>query len=125
RPLDRDDPDWSEAEKIFRRARNDVDDAVHGAAPAPYTALDLIEGAQHWSAEEGYAREEEAIGELLPGPHAQASIYAFQLVEQRAKKHPHKPAVAPRKVEKVGIVGAGLTARQIPAPLAKRPPEPI
>jgi 3-hydroxyacyl-CoA dehydrogenase/enoyl-CoA hydratase/carnithine racemase len=125
RPLERAEPDWSEAEKIFRRARNDVDDAVHGAAPAPYTALELIEGAQDWTLEEGYTREEEAIGELLPGPQAQASIYAFQLVEQRAKKHPHKPAAAPHTVEKVGIVGAGLMARQIAALFAKRLQVPI
>jgi 3-hydroxyacyl-CoA dehydrogenase/enoyl-CoA hydratase/carnithine racemase len=125
RPLERAEPDWSEAEKIFRRARNDVDDTVHGAAPAPYRALDLIEGAQHWTIAEGYAREEEAIGELLPGPQAQASIYAFQLVEQRAKKHPHKPAARPGKVERVGIVGAGLMARQIAALFAKRLQVPI
>jgi 3-hydroxyacyl-CoA dehydrogenase len=124
-PLERAEPDWSEAQKIFRRARNDVDDTVHGATPAPYVALDLIEGAQGWSVEEGYAREEEAIGELLPGPQAQASIYAFQLVEQRARKHPHKPTAAPRKVEKVGIVGAGLMARQIAALFAKRLQVPI
>jgi 3-hydroxyacyl-CoA dehydrogenase/enoyl-CoA hydratase/carnithine racemase len=125
RPLERSRPDWSEAEKIFRRARNDVDDAVHGAAPAPYVALDLIEGTQQWSIEEGYAREEEAVGELLPGPQAQASIYAFQLVEQRAKNHPHKPAPEPRKVERVGVVGAGLMARQIAALFAKRLQVPI
>jgi 3-hydroxyacyl-CoA dehydrogenase/enoyl-CoA hydratase/carnithine racemase len=125
RPLERAEPDWSDAEKTFRRARNDVDDAVHGAAPAPYVALDLIEGAQTWSVEEGYAREEEAIGELLPGPQAQASIYAFQLVERRARKHPHKPTAPPRRVEKVGIVGAGLMARQIAALFAKRLQVPI
>jgi 3-hydroxyacyl-CoA dehydrogenase/enoyl-CoA hydratase/carnithine racemase len=119
-PLDRAEPDWSDAEKIFRRARTAVDDAVHGAAPAPYTALELIEGARHWSLEEGYEHEEEAIGELLPGPQAQASIYAFQLVEQRAKKHPHKPTAQPRKVQKVGIVGAGLMARQIAELFTKR-----
>jgi len=124
-PLERAAPDWSDAETIFRRARTAVDDAVHGAAPAPYVALDLIEGAQHWAVEEGYAREEAAIGELLPGPQAQASIYAFQLVEQRAKKHPHKPAAAPRRVEKVGIVGAGLMARQIAELFVKRLAVPI
>jgi 3-hydroxyacyl-CoA dehydrogenase/enoyl-CoA hydratase/carnithine racemase len=119
-PLERTEPDWSDAETVFRRARTAVDDAVHGAAPAPYTALELIEGAQHWSLEEGYEREEGAIGELLPGPQAQASIYAFQLVEQRAKKHPHKPAAQPRRVQKVGIVGAGLMARQIAELFVKR-----
>jgi 3-hydroxyacyl-CoA dehydrogenase/enoyl-CoA hydratase/carnithine racemase len=125
RPLQRTEPDWSDAETAFRRARTAVDDAVHGAAPAPYVALELIEGAQHWSLEEGYAREEEAVGELLPGPQAQASIYAFQLVEQRAKKHPRRPTAEPRKVRKVGIVGAGLMARGIAGVFVKRLEVPI
>jgi 3-hydroxyacyl-CoA dehydrogenase/enoyl-CoA hydratase/carnithine racemase len=109
----RPEPDWSDAETVFRRARTSVDDTVHGAAPAPYTAIDLIEGAQEWPVEEGYRREQEAIGELLPGPQAQASIYAFNLVEHRAKRHPARPSAAPLDVRKVGIVGGGLMARQI------------
>ena len=125
RPLERPEPDWSEAEAIFRRARTAVDDAVHGAAPAPYVALELIEGARTWPLGEGYRREEEAIGELLPGPEAQASIYAFQLVEQRSKKHPLKPAAGPRDVRKVGIVGGGLMARQIAALFLRRLEVPI
>jgi enoyl-CoA hydratase/carnithine racemase len=124
-PLERPAPDWSEAETLFRRARTDVDDTVHGAAPAPYTALDLIEGAGTWTVEEGYSRERDAIGELLPGPQAQASIYAFGLVEQRAKKHPARPTVAPVRVAKVGIVGAGLMARQIATLFLRRLEVPI
>jgi 3-hydroxyacyl-CoA dehydrogenase/enoyl-CoA hydratase/carnithine racemase len=125
RRVERAEPDWSEAETLFRRARTAVDDAVHRAAPAPYAALDLIEGSRAWSPDEGYRREEDAIGELLPGLQAQASIYAFQLVEQRAKKHPQKPAAAPRDVRKVGIVGAGLMARQIAALFLRRLEVPI
>ncbi|HKC21418.1 MAG TPA: 3-hydroxyacyl-CoA dehydrogenase NAD-binding domain-containing protein [Gaiellaceae bacterium] len=125
RPLQRAEADWSDAETVFRRARTGVDDAVHGAAPAPYVALELIAGAQHWTVADGYAREEEAVGELLPGPQAQASIYAFTLVEQRAKKHPHRPTAEPRKVRKVGIVGAGLMARQLAELFVKRLEVPI
>jgi 3-hydroxyacyl-CoA dehydrogenase/enoyl-CoA hydratase/carnithine racemase len=125
RPLEREQHDWSDAETLFRRAHTAVDDTVHGAAPAPYAALDLIEGAREWSLEEGYSREEEAIGELLPGPQAQASIYAFQLVEQRAKKHPARPSAPPQKVGKVGIVGAGLMARQIALLFLRRLEVPI
>jgi 3-hydroxyacyl-CoA dehydrogenase/enoyl-CoA hydratase/carnithine racemase len=125
RPPERDEPDWADAETLFRRARTGVDDAVHGAAPAPYAALDLIEGAREWSLEEGYRREEEAIGELLPGPQAQASIYAFQLVEQRAKKHPARPSAPPQEVGKVGIVGAGLMARQVALLFLRRLEVPI
>jgi 3-hydroxyacyl-CoA dehydrogenase/enoyl-CoA hydratase/carnithine racemase len=112
-PLERAEPDWSDAETIFRRARTSVDDTVHGAAPAPYAALDLIAGAEEWTIEEGYGHEREAIGELLPGPQAQASLYAFQLVELRAKRHPARPTAAPVEVKSIGIVGAGLMARQI------------
>jgi 3-hydroxyacyl-CoA dehydrogenase/enoyl-CoA hydratase/carnithine racemase len=125
RPLERADADWSEAETIFRRARTSVDDAVHGATPAPYAALDLIEGAQGWSIEEGYRREEEAIGEILPSPQAQASVYAFHVVEQRAKRHPSRPTAEPRKVTKVGIVGAGLMASQLATLFLRRLEVPI
>ncbi len=125
RRLQREAPDWSDAETLFRRARTSVDDTVHGAAPAPYAALDMIEGAQAWTLEEGYRREEEAIGELLPGPQAQASIYAFGLVEQRAKKHPLRPAAEPLQIRKVGIVGAGLMARQIATLFLRRLEVPI
>ncbi len=124
-PLERQEADWSDAETILRRARSSVDDAVHGATPAPYTALDLIEGAQHWTVAEGNRREEEAIGELLPGPQAQASIYAFDLVEQRAKRHPNRPSVSPHKIERFGIVGAGLMARQIATLVLRRMEVPL
>jgi 3-hydroxyacyl-CoA dehydrogenase/enoyl-CoA hydratase/carnithine racemase len=104
----------------FQRARARLDDAVHGAAPAPYRALDLIEGAlSGWSLEDGYRAEEDAIGELLPGRQAQASLYAFDLVERRAKKPPPL-AAEPRSVAKIGIVGAGLMATQLAALFLRR-----
>jgi 3-hydroxyacyl-CoA dehydrogenase/enoyl-CoA hydratase/carnithine racemase len=104
----------------FQRARARLDDAVHGAAPAPYRALDLIEGAlSGWSLEDGYQAEEDAIGELLPSRQAQASLYAFDLVERRAKKPPPL-AAEPRSVGKIGIVGAGLMATQLAALFLRR-----
>ncbi|MEX2211939.1 MAG: 3-hydroxyacyl-CoA dehydrogenase NAD-binding domain-containing protein [Gaiellaceae bacterium] len=110
--------DLSELAASVSRARARVDDQVHGAAPAPYVCLDLIEGAGRWTIEEGYRAEEDAIAELLPGPQAQASLYAFHLVERRAKRQ--RPPGEPRPVEKVGIVGAGLMATQIAALMLKR-----
>lgn len=120
---ERPEPDWSDAETIFRRARTAVDDQVHGAAPAPYVALDLIAGAHSWSVDEGYAHEEDAIADLLPGPQAQASLYAFNLVEQRLKRT--RPAGTPRAVANVGIVGAGLMARQIAGVFLRRMSVPV
>jgi len=113
-----------DTETVLRGARARVDDAVHGAARAPYRALDLIEGAcSGWTLEEGYRAEEEAVAELLPGRHAQASLYAFDLVERRAKRR--QPAGQPRKVERVGIVGAGLMARQIATLVLRRLEVPV
>ena len=111
--------------EIVRKARSRVDDVVHGASPAPYVALDLVEGATTWSIDEGYSREEDAIAELLPGRHAQSSIYAFNLVERRAKRGVGIPDVPPRKVQKVGIVGAGLMATQLATLFLRRLEVPI
>ncbi len=105
--------DLSDTAEVVRKARARLDGQVHGAAPAPYRALDLIEGAATWSLEDGYRAEEDALAELLPGPQAQASVYAFNLVERRAKRGVGVPDAEPRRVQKIGIVGAGLMARQL------------
>jgi 3-hydroxyacyl-CoA dehydrogenase/enoyl-CoA hydratase/carnithine racemase len=112
--------------EVLRKARGRLDGQVHGAAPAPYKALDLIEGAlTGWSLEEGYAAEEEAVGELLPGAQAQASLYAFDLVDRRAKRPPGKPEAEPRPIRKVGLVGAGLMAAQLAALFLRRLEVPV
>jgi 3-hydroxyacyl-CoA dehydrogenase/enoyl-CoA hydratase/carnithine racemase len=118
-------PDLSDAPDVLRRARGQVLSSTHGATPAPLVALELIEGAcSGWSPEEGYRREEEAIAELLPGRHAQASLYAFDLVERRAKKTPAL-AAEPRRISRVGIVGAGLMATQLATLFVRRLEVPV
>jgi 3-hydroxyacyl-CoA dehydrogenase/enoyl-CoA hydratase/carnithine racemase len=112
-------------EEAVAKARRQLDDSVHGAAPAPYTALELIEGAGRWSLEEGYAAEEEAIAELLPSRQAQASLYAFDLVERRAKQQVGRPDAEARPIRKVGIVGAGLMATQLATLFLRRLEVPI
>jgi 3-hydroxyacyl-CoA dehydrogenase/enoyl-CoA hydratase/carnithine racemase len=112
--------------EVIRKARARLDGQVHGAAPAPYRALDLIEGAlSGWSLEEGYRAEEEAVAGLLPGREAQASLYAFDLVERRAKNPPGRPQADPRPLRKLGIVGAGLMAAQLAALFLRRLELPI
>src|SRR5213078_4900475 len=109
-----DDPPDTDVADTLGRARARLDDTVHGAAPAPYRALDLIEGAlSGWSLEQGYEAEEDAIAELLPGPQAQASLYAFDLVDRHDRARPPKLSAEPRPVTQVGIVGAGLMATQL------------
>jgi len=113
RPEPRPAADLSDAAEVCRRARFQVDDQVHGAAPAPYRALELIAGAATWSLAEGYRAEEDALAELLPGPQAQASVYAFDVVERRARRAAAAHSAGARPIAKVGVVGAGLMARQL------------
>jgi 3-hydroxyacyl-CoA dehydrogenase/enoyl-CoA hydratase/carnithine racemase len=126
RGVHRDPPDWKGYEEVIRRARSRVDDALHGASPGPYAALDLIEGAcSGWTVERGYREEEERIGEILPSRQAQASLYAFDLVERRTKRRVGRPDIEPREVERVGIVGAGLMATQLATLFLRRLEVPI
>ena len=106
-------PDWSELGAVVRKTRARIDDAVHGATPAPYVALDLVAGARDWTIEEGYAAEDEAMAELMLSDQARASVYAFTVVERRSKRPPDLPDAKPRVVHKIGIVGAGLMATQL------------
>ncbi len=119
------DADLSDAADVCARARARVDDQVHGAAPAPYRALELIEGAATWTVEEGYRAEEEALADLLPGPEAQASVYAFDVVERRTKRGVGVPESEPRRVQRVGIVGAGLMATQLATLFLRRLEVPV
>jgi 3-hydroxyacyl-CoA dehydrogenase/enoyl-CoA hydratase/carnithine racemase len=115
-PARREEADLSDTVAVVRRARGEL----LGPALAPRVALDLIEGSAQWSLEEGYRAEEDAIAGLLPEPQAQNSIYAFNLVERRQKRGVGVPDAKPRRVEKVGIVGAGLMARQLATLFVKR-----
>jgi 3-hydroxyacyl-CoA dehydrogenase/enoyl-CoA hydratase/carnithine racemase len=117
--------DLSDVAEVCRKARSRLDGQVHGATPAPYRALDLIEGAATWSLEDGYRAEEDALADLLPAPEAQASVYAFNLVERRAKRGVGIPDAEPRRVHRVGLVGAGLMARQLALLFLRRLEVPI
>lgn len=122
--IEREPVDLSDAAEICRRARVQLDDTIHGAAPAPYRALDLIEGAAVWSLEEGYRMEEEAAADLGATRQAEASVYAFGLTQFRAKRK-LKLDAEPRRIRKVGVVGAGLMATQIATLILRRLEVPI
>ena len=75
---------------------------------------------------EGFAREDEALADLIAGDQFAASMYAFDLVQKRAKR----PAGAPdkalaKKVTKVGIIGAGLMASQFALLFVRRLQVPV
>jgi 3-hydroxyacyl-CoA dehydrogenase/enoyl-CoA hydratase/carnithine racemase len=85
-----------------------------GTVPrSPYVALDLLKAAKSGTRAEGFEREDAALADLIAGDQFHASVYAFNLVQKRAKR----PAGAPDKalakpVTKVGVLGAGYMASQ-------------
>lgn len=94
-------------------ARKSLESKIGTVAKSPYAALDLLKAAKNTDRATGFAAEDEALADLVAGDQFHASMYAFDLVQKRAKK----PAGAPspdlaRTVGKVGIVGAGLMASQ-------------
>jgi 3-hydroxyacyl-CoA dehydrogenase len=65
------------------------------------------------------------MAELLVSPQAQASAYAFTVVERRSKRPPELPESKLRRIQKVGIVGAGLMATQLATLFLRRLEVPI
>jgi 3-hydroxyacyl-CoA dehydrogenase/enoyl-CoA hydratase/carnithine racemase len=111
---------------IVDAGRVAVDARIHGAAPAPYRTLDLVAAARKRSRDEGFAAEDAAIADLVMGDEMRASIYAFDLVQRRAKKPVGAPDPAlARPVTKVGIVGAGLMASQLALLFVRRLEVPV
>jgi 3-hydroxyacyl-CoA dehydrogenase/enoyl-CoA hydratase/carnithine racemase len=107
-------------------ARKRLQAKIGGVAQAPYRALDLLKAAKNTTKAEGFAAEDEALAELVSGDQFRASIYAFNLVQKRAKR----PAGAPDKslaqpVTKVGVIGAGLMASQFALLFARRLQVPV
>ncbi|MCS5733212.1 3-hydroxyacyl-CoA dehydrogenase NAD-binding domain-containing protein [Herbiconiux daphne] len=107
-------------------ARKMLESRIGAVALSPYKALDLLKAAKSGTAAEGFAREDDALAELIAGDQFRASIYAFNLVQKRAKK----PAGAPDKalakpVTKVGIIGAGLMASQFALLFVRRLQVPV
>ncbi|MEO6826019.1 MAG: 3-hydroxyacyl-CoA dehydrogenase NAD-binding domain-containing protein [Microbacteriaceae bacterium] len=94
-------------------ARKMLQSRIGTVAKSPYLALDLLKAAKSGSKAEGFEREDDALSTLIAGDQLQASIYAFNLVQKRAKNPAGTPDRAlARPVTKVGVIGAGLMASQ-------------
>ncbi|NIJ03743.1 3-hydroxyacyl-CoA dehydrogenase NAD-binding domain-containing protein [Frigoribacterium faeni] len=114
---------WGAAISI---ARKSLESRVGTVARSPWVALDLLEAARTTDRATGFAAEDEALAELVAGDQFHASMYAFDLVQKRAKR----PAGAPpaelaRTVGKVGVVGAGLMASQFALLFVRRLQVPV
>lgn len=108
---------WDEA---IARAKAIVAGKTKNNAPGAVRTVELLDAARNVdladpaTLDAGFAAEDEALADLLMTDELRAGLYAFDLVNRRAKR----PAGAPdkslaRTISGVGIVGAGLMASQL------------
>ena len=114
---------WDAAVGIARKM---LESRIGTVAASPYAALDLIKAAKSGTKAEAFAREDDALADLISGDQLPASIYSFNLVQKRAKR----PAGAPdkalaRPIGKVGVIGAGLMASQFALLFVRRLKVPV
>ncbi|MFC6706466.1 3-hydroxyacyl-CoA dehydrogenase NAD-binding domain-containing protein [Flexivirga alba] len=122
-PVDTSEEAWNAP---LDKARAEADAKTGKAAPAPYRAIELMRSARTATREEAFEAENQALADLIMTDELRAGLYAFNLVQNRAKR----PAGAPdkslaRKVTKVGIVGAGLMASQMALLFARKLKVPV
>ncbi|HEY2791333.1 MAG TPA: 3-hydroxyacyl-CoA dehydrogenase NAD-binding domain-containing protein, partial [Micromonosporaceae bacterium] len=111
-------------------ARKQLDDRLHGAAKSPYRALKLLRqakaGVDGDAFTAGTAAEDDALADLVLSEELRSGLYAFDLVQRRAKRPAGAPAATLAKdVTKVGVVGAGLMAGQLALLFARRLEVPV
>lgn len=124
--VDRPDVDRDAWDAAIARAEGIVRSKTGGASPAAWKAVELIASARDADRDAGFAAEDDALEAMSRTPELIASLYAFDLVQKRAKR----PAGAPdrslaRPVTKVGIVGAGLMASQLALLFVRRLEVPV
>jgi 3-hydroxyacyl-CoA dehydrogenase/enoyl-CoA hydratase/carnithine racemase len=114
---------WDQA---VARGRAIADGKVHGTAPAAYRALEIIDTARNGDLRQGFESEDTALADLIMGAELRAGLYAFNLVQRRAKRPVGAPDKAlARPVAKVGVVGAGLMASQLALLFVRRLEVPV
>ncbi|MEX5719215.1 3-hydroxyacyl-CoA dehydrogenase NAD-binding domain-containing protein [Geodermatophilus maliterrae] len=118
---------WDDA---ITRARGIVAGRTRNASPGALRTGELLElardGVDGEAFTAGTAAEDQALADLLMSDELRASLYAFELVNKRAKR----PVGAPprelaRKITKVGVVGAGLMASQLALLFVRRLEVPV
>jgi 3-hydroxyacyl-CoA dehydrogenase/enoyl-CoA hydratase/carnithine racemase len=114
---------WPIAVKAARRA---LKEKIGEVALAPYRALDLMAKARTSTKSRGFHDEDQVLSELIASDQFRASVYAFMLTQKRQKSIPGAPdpdlAI---RINQVGIVGAGLMARQIAFQMLRRLEVPV
>jgi 3-hydroxyacyl-CoA dehydrogenase/enoyl-CoA hydratase/carnithine racemase len=114
----------ADVERAVERASTLVGARTKNVPPAPRRAVELL-AASGGDLAQQFAAEDTALADLTLSPELAASLYAFDLVQKRAKRPAGVPEVEAQPVTFVGLVGAGLMARQLGVLVAQRLEVPV
>ena len=110
--------DWEKAVEAARRA---VAARIGEAPPAPARALEVFAAGASRSRAEDREAEIEALTGLMMTDEFANTVYAFlELTQKRARRPAGVPEAAPRQLDSIGVVGAGLMASQLALLFARR-----
>jgi 3-hydroxyacyl-CoA dehydrogenase/enoyl-CoA hydratase/3-hydroxybutyryl-CoA epimerase len=93
---------------IFSQARKQVMKNTRGKYPAPLKILDLLAEIHGMEIDEALKREAKAFAVLAVTPVSKRLIELFQLSESVKKTNGVGPEVQATKVERAGVLGAGV-----------------
>lgn len=102
---------------LLWQARKQVLRETKGHYPAPLAALDVLARTLSLPLDEAFALEARTVGRLVVSEVSKNLIHVFFLMEGAKKA---APAVEPRPVERVGVLGAGVMGGGIAQLLAYR-----
>lgn len=102
---------------LFRQARKEVLRQTGGHYPAPLAAIETIATSLPLPLDEAFEREAHVTGRLVATEVSKNLIHVFNLMEGAKKAIP--PA-EPRKVDQVGVLGAGVMGGGIAQIMAYR-----
>jgi len=93
---------------VCRMARKQALARTHGQYPAPLRAIDAVEEGLAKKIEAGFEIEATIFGEMAVTPQARNLIRVFFLRERSSKMRVEGVDLPKRKIEKIGVLGAGV-----------------
>ncbi|MFY9227291.1 MAG: 3-hydroxyacyl-CoA dehydrogenase NAD-binding domain-containing protein [Blastocatellia bacterium] len=100
---------------LLKGAKTMVDKHTKGVYPAPYKILHAIEESLTKGLEAGLEAEARGFGELVVSSEAHSLIHLFFASTESKKDTSVAPSVKPMKVQKIGVLGAGLMGAGVAA----------
>jgi 3-hydroxyacyl-CoA dehydrogenase/enoyl-CoA hydratase/3-hydroxybutyryl-CoA epimerase len=93
---------------MFGAARKKAASEAGTFYPAPLKAIDVLAEAYGMKADEAYALEATALGELAVTPASRSLVRVFRLSQEARKALPEDVAQQARPVKRMGVIGAGV-----------------